>query len=324
MSTASTTVKEGIAGPLAEVRGHKPRSLWSDALRRLLRNKAAVVGLFFIALEIVIALAAPLIAPYHFAERSSGATTLPPSREHLLGTDGQGRDVLSRVIYGARISLSVGFIAEILILCIGVPVGLLAGYFGRWADTLLMRFVDIMYAFPDLLLMIILMTYLKATLPSAESGPLLLFRRFWEWSGGTAGIFLALAITSWLTLSRLVRGETLALKRREFIEAAHCIGATNGQIMRRHLLPNVLAPIIVSATLGVPAAILAEAGLSFIGIGVNPPTPSWGQMIFDGLGGLRSVPHLVMAPAATLALTVLSFNFLGDGLRDALDPRMKN
>jgi len=121
-----------------------------------------------------------------------------------------------------------------------------------------------------------------------------------------------------------VRGETLALKRREFIEAAHCIGATNGQIMRRHLLPNVLAPIIVSATLGVPAAILAEAGLSFIGIGVNPPTPSWGQMIFDGLGGLRSVPHIVMAPAAALALTVLSFNFLGDGLRDALDPRMKN
>jgi oligopeptide transport system permease protein len=325
MSTASTTtVKEGLAGPLADVRGHKPRSLWSDAFRRLLRNKAAVVGLLFIILEIVIALAAPFVAPYHFAERSSGATTQPPSREHLLGTDGQGRDVLSRVIYGARISLSVGFIAEILILCIGVPLGLVAGYFGRWADTLLMRFVDIMYAFPDLLLMIILMTFLKATLPSAQDGPLLVMRRFWEWSGGTAGIFLALAITSWLTLSRLVRGETLALKRREFIEAAHCIGATNGQVMRRHLLPNVLAPIIVSATLGVPAAILAEAGLSFIGIGVNPPTPSWGQMIFDGLGGLRSVPHLVMAPAAALGLTVLSFNFLGDGLRDALDPRMKS
>lgn len=325
MSTASTTtVKEALPDALAAAHGHKSRSLWGDALRRLLRNKAAVAGLIFITLEIVLALAAPLVAPYHFAERSAGATTMPPSREHLLGTDGQGRDVLSRLIYGARISLSVGFIAEILILCIGVPLGLLAGYYGRWIDTLLMRFVDIMYAFPDLLLMIILMTYIKAALPSAESGPALLFRRFWEWSGGTAGIFLALAITSWLTLSRLVRGETLALKRREFIEAAHCIGATNGQIIRRHLLPNVLGPIIVSATLGVPAAILAEAGLSFIGIGVNPPTPSWGQMIFDGLGGLRSVPHIVMAPAAALALTVLSFNFLGDGLRDALDPRMKN
>ncbi len=323
MSTISTTaVKEGVLGPLAETTRKKPRSLWGDAVRRLLRNKAAVLGLAFITLEIILALAAPLVAPYHYAERSEGATTQPPTRAHPLGTDGQGRDVLSRVIYGARISLSVGFIAEILILCIGVPLGLLAGYYGKWADTLLMRFVDIMYAFPDLLLMIILMTYLKAKLPTADGGPLLLARRFWEWSGGTAGIFLALAITSWLTLSRLVRGETLSLKRREFIEAAQCIGATHGQIMRRHLLPNVLAPIIISATLGVPAAILAEAGLSFIGIGVNPPTPSWGQMIFDGLGGLRSVPHMVIAPAAALALTVLSFNFLGDGLRDALDPRM--
>ena len=328
MSTASTTSDkeaEALATALAHGGRSKQRSLWVDAGRRLLRNRAAVLGLAFIIFEVVLALAAPAVAPYRYDERSSGATTQPPTSEHRFGTDAQGRDVLSRLIYGARISLTVGFVAQAIILTIGVPLGLLAGYYGRWADVLLMRFVDVMYAFPDLLLMIILMTYLRAKLPTISSGWLVPVKNLYLATGGIAGVLLALAFTSWLTLSRLVRGEVLALKKREFVEAAHCIGASNGRIMRQHLLPNVLAPVIISATIGVPAAILAEAGLSFIGLGVTPPTPSWGMMIAEsgGLAALQSVPHMVLAPGAALALTVLSFNFLGDGLRDALDPRMK-
>ena len=316
MSSIDTAGREAAKPQLAEqVAARQQRSLWMDAWRRLLRNKAAVLALAFIVFEIVIALAAPLVAPYSYTERNpldNNATTLPPSDRHLLGSDSQGRDVLSRMIYGSRVSLVVGFTAEFLILAIGVPLGLLAGFYGRWADTLLMRFVDIMYAFPDLLFMVILIVFLKAKVPAIRSSEI----------GGVAGILLALALTSWLTLSRLVRGEVLSLKRREFIEAARAIGATDRRLMFQYLLPNVLPPIIISATIGIPSAILAEAGLSFIGIGINPPTPSWGQMIAEGLPGLRSVPHIVLAPAIILALTVLAFNFLGDGLRDALDPRM--
>jgi oligopeptide transport system permease protein len=316
MSSIGTT--QGKATPI-ELADHeaasKQRSLWLDAWRRMLRNRAATLALAFIVLEIIVALAAPLIAPYSYTERNpldNNATTLAPSHRHLLGSDSQGRDVLSRMIYGSRVSLTVGFVAELVILAIGVPLGMLAGFYGRWADTLLMRFVDIMYAFPALLLMVILIVFLKAKVPAIRSSEI----------GGVAGILLALALTSWLTLSRLVRGEVLSLKRREFVEAAQAIGASNRRLMFQHLLPNVLPPIIISATIGIPAAILAEAGLSFIGIGINPPTPSWGQMISEGLSGLRSVPHIVLAPATALALTVLAFNFLGDGLRDALDPRM--
>ena len=324
VSTPSARESETLATKLAHAgRSRKQRTLWGDAFRRLLRNRAAVLGLAFIVFEIVLALAAPLVAPYNYTDRTTGATTQSPTREHMFGTDVQGRDVLSRVIYGSRVSLTVGFAAEAIILAIGIPLGLLAGYYGKWADMLLMRVVDVMYAFPDILLMITLMTYLKAKMPTATGGVMLVARHFYEATGGMAGIFLALAFTSWLTLSRLVRGEVLALKRREFVEAAHCIGASDGRVMRQHLFPNVLAPVIVSATLGVPSAILAEAFLSFIGLGVNPPTPSWGMMISEGLPGLRSVPHMVLAPSAALALTVLAFNFLGDGLRDALDPRMK-
>ncbi len=316
MSSIGTTGEEAIAPPLAgQATSQQQRSLWLDAWRRLLRNKAAVVALAFIVFEVCIALAAPLVAPYSYTERNpldNNATTLTPSARHLLGSDGQGRDVLSRMIYGSRVSLSVGFAAEAIILLIGVPLGLLAGFYGRWADTLLMRFVDIMYAFPDLLFMVLLIVFLKAKVPAIRSSEI----------GGVAGILLALAFTSWLTLSRLVRGEVLSLKGREFVEAARAIGASDRRLMFQHLLPNVLPPIIISATIGIPSAILAEAGLSFIGIGINPPTPSWGQMIAEGLPGLRSVPHMVLAPASALALTVLAFNFLGDGLRDALDPRM--
>lgn len=328
MSTIGTTgakvASEPLANQLAAGAKKEQRSLWLDAMRRLVRNKAAVLGLIFITFEVVIALAAPLVAPSRYDERV-GDVTEPPSRAHPFGTDRQGRDVLSRVIYGARVSLAVGFVAQFIILSVGVPLGLIAGFYGRWIDTLLMRFVDIMYAFPDLLLMVILMTYLRNKIPTIEGGALLPLKNIYIATGGIFGILLALAFTSWLTLSRLVRGEVLGLKQREFVEAAHCIGASNGQIIRRHLLPNAIAPIIISATIGIPSAILAEAALSFIGIGVNAPTPSWGMMISEsgGIAALQSVPHTLFAPAIALALTVLAFNFLGDGLRDALDPRMK-
>jgi oligopeptide transport system permease protein len=249
--------------------------------------------------------------------------TQSPSARHLLGTDGLGRDVFSRMIYGARVSLEVGLIVEVMILLIGVPIGLFAGYRGGWVDTVMMRVVDVLYAFPNLLFVIIIMTYLKALLNQPSAGllaPVVLFNKA---TGGLLGVFIGLGLISWLTVSRLVRGQILSLKRKEYVEAAIALGAPTGRILRTHLLPNALAPIIVAATLGIPGAILYEAGLSFLGLGVEPPTPSWGLMISEGIKTMRSYPHMLIGPVVALSLTMLSFNFLGDGLRDALDPWMK-
>jgi ABC-type dipeptide/oligopeptide/nickel transport system permease subunit len=210
-----------------------------------------------------------------------------------------------------------------MMLAIGVPLGLLAGYKGGWVDTLIMRIVDALYAIPTLLFIIIFMTFLKAKFQHVSGGWLLPLKDFDSATGGMLGVFLGLGLFAWLTLCRLVRGQVLSLKKKEFVEAAHSIGAPSGRIITRHLFPNTLAVIIVAATLGIPAAILGEAGISFLGLGVNPPTPSWGLMISEGIADLRSYPHLLVGPAIVLSLTVLSFNFIGDGLRDAFDPWMK-
>jgi ABC-type dipeptide/oligopeptide/nickel transport system permease subunit len=288
-----------------------------------MRNKAAVAGIGFIALVIFVAIFAPVLTPYHYEDQDLTNTYQPPSREHPLGTDQFGKDVLTQIMYGARVSLTVGILAQLIILSIGVPIGAISGYMGGMVDTILMRIVDIMYAFPSLLFVIIVMTYVKGALP--EMGgiftPIVALN---EATGGLIGVFIALALTWWLTVARLVRGQILSLKEQEFVVAARSVGVRPWRVVRAHLIPNALAPVLVAATLGVPQAIMVEAGLSFIGVGVDPPIPSWGRMVSEGVRAMRGYPYLVLAPAIAIALTMLSFNFVGDGLRDALDPSMKD
>ncbi len=306
---------------LAAQRAPAGRGLWRDAWRRLRRNRAAVAGLAFVAVVVLGAVLADALAPYPFWQQDLAAVRQPPSALHWLGTDELGRDILSRLLYGARISLAVGFVVQGLILLVGVPIGALAGYFGGWLDTLLMRAVDVLYSIPDLLLVIVVMSTVRAALATG-GGTIGTFAAVDAAFGGLLGVFMALALTSWLTVARLVRGQVLSLKQREFVDAVRALGAGHGRILRLHLLPNTLAPIIVAATFGIPSAILLEASLSFLGLGVQAPMPSWGAMILEGYKAMRAQPHMLVAPAAALSLTVLSYNFLGDGLRDALDPWM--
>lgn len=299
---------------------YKPRTFWSDAWARLRKNKVAMGGLAVLILLALMAIFAPAIAPYPYDKNNVEETRQPPSAEHWMGTDTLGRDLLSRVIYGARVSLTVGIVAQLMILAIGMPLGLLAGFLGGKVDTIIMRAVDILYAFPDLLLIIIVMTFLRQLLATVNSGPLMPVVALDAAAGGLLGVFIAFALSHWLTVSRLVRGEVLSLKRREFVVAARTVGSSDRRIIRTHLLPNVLAPIIVAATFGIPRAIITEAGLSFIGLGIQPPMPSWGSLISEGVLSIQSQPYLVIGPAFALALTLLAFNFVGDGMRDAFDP----
>ncbi len=321
-ANAKKTIAAGV-GTASSITAKPANSLYRDSWRHFRRNKAALAGLIFIVLLFVVAIAAPIVAPFSYEEQNIRAVTQKPGGTYLLGTDVVGRDILSRLIYGARISLLVGVVVQLIIVVIGVPVGLIAGYFGGKIDTVLMRIVDVLYAKPNLLFIIIVMTFLRAKFQTTTSGFFLPLKVFNDSTGGLIGVFIGLGLVSWLTVARLVRGQALSLKKKEYIEAARCLGATDSRIIGKHLLPNTLAVIIVAATLGIPGAILTEAGLSFIGLGVNPPNPSWGSMISDGVEQLRSYPHILIAPAVVLSLTVLSFNFVGDGLRDALDPWMK-
>jgi oligopeptide transport system permease protein len=314
VTVESTLLAASDAGSIAG------RSLGGEALRRLARNRAAMAGLSIILALCIVAVFAPAVSPYSYQRQDLLAIYQPPSHAHPLGTDALGRDILSRLIFGARISLSVALVTVALVLLLGVPAGLIAGYYGGSLDFVLMRIVDVMFAFPDLLLIIIVSAYLGAALPRIQSGMLLSLSRFYTATGGLLAVILTLALFRWLSLARLVRGQVLSLKQREFAEGARSIGATDGRIMLRHLLPNALSPVIITAALAVPQFIIAEAGLSFIGLGARPPTPSWGIMIADGVTALRSHPNVALAPGLAIALTLLSFNFLGDGLRDALDP----
>ena len=306
---------EATAAPLG-------RSLWQRGFARLRRNVVAMISLGYIVALIVVALFAPAIAPYGYATVDFAAITQPPSAEHWLGTDALGRDVLSRVIHGTRVSLAVAFIAQSIILIIGVPIGLVSGYYGGRVDLVIQRVVDVLYAFPSLLFVIIVMTFVQANLRQADGVFGTVLVELNRSSGGLVGVFIALGLIFWLTVSRLVRAEVLKVKHQEYIEAARNLGATDLEIIRRHVLPNILAPVIVATTLGLPSAIMIEAGLSFLGLGVSPPTPSWGLMIADGVQSIRAYPHIILAPGIVLSLTLLAFNFLGDALRDALDPWM--
>ena len=292
-------------------------SLWGDAFGRLIKNRLAILGLVIVVLFLTAGILGPILAPWPYqvqdlqAVFANGNRPLPPlSPNHFLGTDQLGRDLLSRLLDGARISVSVAFVVQLVILTIGVPVGALAGWFGGRLDNFLMRLTDVIYAFPDLLFIILLSVAFRETFFGKALDGLLL-------------VFVAIGITSWVTVARLVRGQLLSLKETEFVEAAKAIGVSDRRIVTRHLLPNGMGPVIVAVTLGIPGAILAEATLAYIGVGVQPPRASWGSLIAEGQKYVRSEPHLVVFPAIFIALALIGFTFLGDGLRDALDPKLK-
>lgn len=275
--------------------------LWYDSWRRLKRNKAAMLGLIMAAAFIIVAIFAPVFAPYPPNEINLLSVLETPSSTHLLGTDYYGRDLLSRIIYGSRISISVGVIVQVISLTIGTLMGSLAGYYGGKVDMVIMRVVDIFMSFPSLLFTIAIMVAL---------GP------------GLYNVFIALGVIWWTRTARIVRSEFMRHKEREYVEAARAIGHNDFKIMYKHILPNCLAPLIITFTMGIATAIMAEASLSFLGLGAQEPMPSWGSMVNNGLQYLRSAPWYSLFPGLAIAYTVLSFNLLGDGLRDALDPKM--
>jgi len=302
----------------------KPRSLWRDGMRRLLRNRAAIAGGVVVLVIALAAIFAPFIAPYTYVEGDVLNNYAGPSAAHPLGCDFMGRDLLSRLIYGGRVSLSAGIIGAITAFTLGVTFGLVSGFFGGKTDNFMMRFVDIMYSFPTLLLIILLMVYFKSSFstvavdPHSFRGILSSIDRS---MGGMFFIFLGIGLTSWLGMARLVRGMTLSVREKEYIEAARAVGTSRFRILFRHVFPNILGPAIVAQALQIPGFILYEAFLSFIGLGVNPPTPSWGMMLSEGYQAMRSYFHQVLWPALAISITLFAFNFLGDGVRDAFDPR---
>ncbi|MGM0420837.1 MAG: nickel transporter permease [Bacillota bacterium] len=273
----------------------------SKAFRQLKRNRLAIAGIIFILALFVVAVLAPYIAPHNPFQTNFFKTLEGPSREHLLGTDDLGRDLLSRIIYGARISLTIGFISIGIGIGVGVPIGAISGYYGGKLDMIVQRFVDIMMAFPGMLLAIIIVSVLGVGLVNA---------------------MIAVGVVSIPTYIRLVRGSVLSIKNKEFVEAAHAIGVREAVIIFKHVVPHCLAPIIVQSSLQVGAAILWAAGLGFLGLGAQAPTPEWGAMLSQGRGYIRTAHHVTTYPGLAIMLTVLGFNLFGDGLRDALDPKM--
>ena len=267
---------------------------------RLASDRWARLGLGIVAVLAVLAVGAPWLAPGDPFRGDLGASLEAPSRAFLFGSDAQGRDVLSRVLCGARLSLAVGLISQGIALALGVTLGLVAGYYGRWVDGVIMRVADVTLAFPSLLLLIAIAAAVKPSLPV---------------------VFVVIGVVGWAGMARLVRGQVLVVRRLEYVQAARALGASDPRIIARHLLPNVVAPVVVAATLGIGGAIMAEAALSFIGLGAQPPTPSWGAMVAEGRDLLRVAPWVSLVPGIAIGLAVLGLNLLGDGLRDALDVR---
>ena len=304
-----TIVDPAAAAPAAATGGDAPttadlgeaRPLRADVWRRFRRNKLAMVGLVFLVLLILAAIFAPLITPYDITDRTQSFRA-GPSADHWFGTDAIGRDVYSRVIFGARVSLRIGILATVLSLLIGVSLGAVAGFFSGWSDTVISRIIDVFLAIPYIVLAVAIATVFGRSENS---------------------VILVLGLTGWLAMARIVRASFLSLKNLEYVEAAHALGLSRARIMFRHILPNALQPIIVYGTIAVGSAILAEAALSYLGVGPQDPTPAWGLMVSQGKGLLSNAPHLLFFPGAAIFLTVLAFVFVGDGLRDALDPKLK-
>ncbi|HKY54805.1 MAG TPA: ABC transporter permease [Anaerolineales bacterium] len=335
-----TTITNTLTQTSEKLVDRESRSLWQEAMGRLVRNRAAVVGGIIIILLVLTAIFADLIAPHSYDKQSLlDANAVPvwvtkifPSlqayavigEEYPVGADSLGRDLFSRVVYGTRVSLAVALIGPTISLIIGVIYGCISGFFGGRIDNLMMRLVDVLYAFPSLLFIILLMAFFRTTLAQPEEGTFAYYvgqldAKF----GGLLFIMIGIGLTGWETQARLTRGQVLSVREKEFVEASRALGAPNARIIFRHILPNIMGPLIVLETLAIPGYIYTEAFLSFIGLGVNPPTPSWGSMISDGSRALRSYPNQVLLPALSLAITMFAFNFLGDGLRDALEPRLR-
>lgn len=328
MTTTAQPPKSPLAVADLEL-NRPPRSLGAEAWGRLMRNKASVVGMVLVFFFTLVALFANVIVPHDPLKINSGKNFLPPvwvtdpptkkvaDPQFIMGTDTLGRDLMSRVIYGARVSMLVGFIPTIIVVLIGTVIGMAAGFYGGWVDNILMRLTDIVYGFPDLLFFITILVALQDT----GIGDIM---------NGLFLLFVALALVNWVGVARLVRGQVLSLKEKEFVEAARCIGARDSRIMTRHLLPNTLGPLIVVSAFRVPGAIITEAILGYLGLGMKPATnstdyfiTSWGGLLLEGQSAINVQPYILLIPAFCVALVVLAFTFLGDGLRDALDPRMR-
>ena len=278
-------------------------SLWSDAWRRLLANKAALAGGIILLVLIFLAIFAPWIAPHSYAYQNLELGAQPPSVDFLLGTDTLGRDLFSRILYGARVSLLVGFVATGVALVIGVSWGIIAGYFGGRVDSVMMRIVDVLYGLPFIIFIILLMVIFG--------------RNIWL-------LFAAIGAVEWLTMARIVRGQVLTIKNQEYVLAAKAMGVTNMQMFRKHIFPNILGPIAVYATLTIPQVMLLEAFLSFLGLGIQPPMSSWGTLIRYGVESMEEYSWLLIYPGLTFTITLFALNFFGDGLRDALDPKISS
>jgi len=290
-----------IAVPVIVAPPSAQRSQWRMAFERFLQHRPAVGAVIVLGTLTLLAAGAPLVSPYEPTRVALSLINEPPSFTHPFGTDALGRDLATRILYGGRVSLLVGLLTVAVAVTVGTLVGVTAGFYGRWLDSVLMRFVDMMLSFPRLFLLILFGVFFRGmTLPV---------------------IVAVLGLLSWMTVSRLVRATFLSLKQREFVEAARCVGARDRRIIFRHILPNALAPIIVAATLGIAGAIIAESTLSFLGLGIQPPTPSWGNMLKDAPTDMIVAPWVAIYPGLFIFLAVVSINFIGDGLRDALDPR---
>jgi oligopeptide transport system permease protein len=291
---ASDTARERISRPSL--------TFWQDAYRRLRKNKVAMMGLTFLFLLTAVSLLAPMLSKYTYDLQDYSVVGIGPTAEHWFGTDDLGRDVWTRLWIGGRVSLFIGFAAVALDSIIGVLYGGISGYFGGWVDDVMQRFVEVMIGIPGLLLTMLLVVVLKP---------------------GLGTLLLAMVIANWIGMARLVRGQVLQLKEQEFVLAARTLGASPMRIILKHLIPNAMGPILVNITLGVPNAIFAEAGLSFIGLGIPIPFASWGTMVSEGYNNLKVYPWMLIFPAMAIALTMLSFNLFGDGLTDALDPNQR-
>lgn len=295
MTATTTTVENTVVQ-------RKPANLWRDAAIRFSKNKLAMGALFVVFLMFFMAIFADLIAPYNYDEIVKGRTRQFPNAQYWFGTDNVGRDQFSRIVYGARISLVIGLSVQVIAITFGVTLGAIAGFFGGWIDYVIMRILEVFTAIPQLLFALFLLSM---------------------WGGGLFNVVLALGLIGWIEICRLTRAQVLSLREKEYIEAARAIGVTPLSIAAKHILPNALTPLIISFTLGVPAAMFAEAGLSFLGIGINDPLPSWGKMAGSSYAFIEVYWHLGVFPTLMIGLTMLSFSFVGDGLRDALDPRLK-
>lgn len=289
------------AGAQVMEKAVKGRSLWDDARRRLLRNGAAVSGMVALAILVLVAVVGPHLVPFSYDQINKDDVWAPPmTAGHLLGADSLGRDLLARLLMGLRVSLAIGLVATLVSLVIGIAWGAVAGYVGGALDEIMMRVVDVLYSLPFIFFVILLMV---------------------TFGSNIILIFIAIGAVEWLTMSRIVRGQTLGLKHKEFVEAARAAGLSQGGVISRHIIPNLLGPVVVYVTLTIPAVILAESFLSFLGLGVQPPMASLGTLIAGGAQDMELAPWLLIFPALTMVVTLMSFNFIGDGLRDAIDPK---